>query len=582
MKKQSFVYGAIILSLSGIICKMLGAIYKIPLVNVLSAKGIGVYYLVFPVYAFLLTFVSNSFIVSTSKMVSKRVAQGDDRGAFIFFVSTLLTLSTIGLILAVGLCFLSKIIAGLQGMADAYICYLALAPALVAVAISSAFRGYFQGLQNMTPSAISSIIDQLFKLAIGLTLAKIFINKGVLYGAFGAILGVSVAEISSCLFFVFYYLYFRAKNGEYFASFTLKKRNKTKKNEPFKTSILKNKSIQKKSIKPQSFFSCGTKFVKNGAKITDCGTKLSKKRRFSFLEIKEVFKNALPFILSSVILPTSMVIDSFLVVNLLFSMGFDKFFSTGLLGLNSGVVGTLVSLPSTFSVSICMTLVPYLVYSLSQKDYEGVSKKAELTLKLNLIVALPCVIVFLLFSKNVLQLLYAGSFLCDAELNLASTLLVLSSSSVLYLTILQMSTALLQAVGKAYVPVLSLLVSLVVKVACEVLLIKFFGIIGVAISNCICYFLSSFINLWEFRKIVKINLSLYQALVAPLLSCAFMVGAIVGALKICEVFVSFRFASLFAFFVGGTVYLASLVLFRCFTKEEQATFFRKKKKVAKV
>ena len=145
-----------------------------------------------------------------------------------------------------------------------------------------------------------------------------------------------------------------------------------------------------------------------------------------------------------------------------------------------------------------------------------------------------------------------------------------------------MSTALLQAVGKAYVPVLSLLVSLVVKVACEVLLIKFFGIIGVAISNCICYFLSSFINLWEFRKIVKINLSLYQALVAPLLSCAFMVGAIVGALKICEVFVSFRFASLFAFFVGGTVYLASLVLFRCFTKEEQATFFRKKKKVAKV
>ena len=573
MKKQSFVYGAIILSLSGIICKMLGAIYKIPLVNVLSAKGIGVYYLVFPVYAFLLTFVSNSFIVSTSKMVSKKVAQKDDKGAFNFFVSTLITLSIFGVLLAVGLCFLSKVIASLQGMADAYICYLALAPAIVAVAVSSAFRGYFQGLQNMTPSAISSIIDQLFKLAIGLTLAKIFIGKGVLYGAFGAILGLSVAEISSCLFFVFYYLYFRVKNREYFDSFSFKNGKERKE---LNKAIVKKIPTQKFTLKSHFESKNNSKLMQNGAKTRKNQCKLR------FLGVKEVFKNALPFILSSVILPTSMVIDSFLVVNLLFSMGFDKFFATGLLGLNSGVVGTLVSLPSTFSVSICMTLVPYLVYSLSKKDYEGVSKKAELTLKLNLIVALPCVIVFLLFSKNVLQLLYAGSFSCDGEFKLASTLLVLSSSSVLYLTILQMSTALLQAVGKAYVPVLSLLVSLIIKVACEVVLIKFFGIIGVAISNCICYFLSSFINLWQFRKVVKINLSLYQALVAPLLSCGFMAGAIVVALKICEAFVSFRFASLFAFFVGATVYLASLVMLRCFTKEEQATFFKRKKKSAKV
>ena len=526
MKKQSFVYGAIILGISGIVCKVLGAIYKIPLVNVLSPKGVGIYYLVFPVYAFLLTFVSNAFIVSTSKKVSNLVSQGQDRDAHQFFLSTLFSLLFVGTILASLLCFFSKFIANLQGMKEAYICYLAIAPAIIFVAISSSFRGYFQGLQNMSPSAISNIVEQLFKLALGLSLSKIFISKSLLLGAFGAILGVSISELSSCLFFVFYYLYFRKKNKEYFENFGY---------------IQKNKSRYK-----------------------------------FFINAKDVFRNAFPFVLSSIILPTSMVIDSFLVVNLLFSMGFDKLFATGLLGLNSGIVGTLVGLPSTFSISLCMTLVPYLVHSFSKKDYLDVSQKASLTIKLNLIISLPCVLVFLFFPKNVLQVLYSGSFGCEGELSLCTTLLFLSSSSVLYLSILQMSTALLQAMNKAYVPVISLLISLVLKVICEAILIRLLGIVGVVLSNCVCYFVSSFINLWQFKKLVPTTASFCKSFLIPIFSCFIMCFAIFLSQKICESFVSFRFASLFSFFVGGVVYLVCIFLFKTFTKEEQASFFVQK------
>ncbi len=535
MKKQSFVYGAIILSISGILCKILGAIYKIPLVNVLSPKGIGLYYLVFPLYAFLLTFVSNAFIISTSKMVSKFVAQNKHSEAHKFFMSTLFFLMLVGTILAILLCLLSKFVANLQGVGDAYICYIALAPALIFVAVSSTFRGYFQGLQNMTPSALSNIVEQLFKLVVGLTLAKIFISKSILLGAFGALLGVSISELSSSLFFVFYYFYFRKKHKDYFDKIAVEN---------------KNFITQDKSFK----------------------SKFQKRR----LQTREVFCNAFPFILSSIILPTSMVVDSFLVINILFSMGFDKLFSTGLLGLNSGIVGTLVGLPSTVSVAICMTLVPYLVYSYSQKDYDDVSQKASLTIKLNLIITLPCLIVFLLFPKNVLQLLYASSFSCEGELSLCSTLLFLSSSSVLYLALLQMSTALLQAVGRVYLPVVSLLISLAIKIVCEIILIKYFGIVGVVIANCVCYFLSSLINLWHFRKIIPVNLSFYRSLVTPIIACFFMCLAIVVGLKICSNFVSFRFSTLFSFFVGGVVYLFSLFMLKTFTKEEQLCLFKNK------
>ncbi len=533
MKKQSFVYGAIILSFSGILCKILGAIYKIPLVNVLSPKGVGLYYLVFPVYAFLLTFVSNAFIVSTSKMVSNFVAQKKDCEAHKFFLSTTFVLSLVGTILAILLCAFSKIIANLQGMEDAYICYLALSPALIFVAISSSFRGYFQGLQNMTPSAISNIVEQLFKLALGLSLSKIFIVKGVVWGAFGAIIGVTVAELSSCLFFVGYYFYFKRKNKGYFQ--LILKDNQNCDNNTFKNRLYKR-----------------------------------------FLQCKRVFCNALPFVLSSIILPTSMVVDSFLVVNILSNMGFDKFFATGLLGLNSGIVGTLVGLPSTFSVAICMTLVPYLVSSFSKKQFMEVSEQSSLTIKLNLIIAIPCVAVFLLFPKNVLQVLYCGSFCCEGELDVCTTLLFLSSSSVLYLALLQISTALLQAVGRAYIPVVSLSFSLVLKIVCEIILIRFLGIIGVALSNCVCYFVSSFINLWQFKKIVPIKLSFKRSLLSPIISCFFMCLAIMFSLKICESFVSFRFASLFAFFVGAVVYLCSILLLKTFTNEEKASFFAKK------
>ncbi len=528
MKKQSFFVGALLLAISGIICKILGAIYKIPLTNILGSQGMGVYYLIFPIYAFLLTLTSSSFTTAISRQVSNLVAEKQTLLAYKTFKASLLLLACLGSGAGVLLACFSRVIATLQGLENAFICYLSVAPSIFLVAISCAFKGYFQGLQNMTPTATSQVVGQLCKLSMGFLFAKILSAKGVIFGAIGALLGVTIAEGITALFFVIYFFIFKKKNQTYFN---------------FSNAEEKEKEISQKYI------------------------------------IKHIFKTAIPFTLSSVILPMSMVIDSFLIVNILKSMHFDKLFATSLLGLNSGVVNTLVSLPSTLSVAVCMSIVPYITFSLSKKDFEGINKKTSLAIKLTMLVSLPCVFIFVLFSPYILKVLYSSTFSSIYEFNVASSLLTLSSINVLYLSFLQISTALLQAINRSYIPVISLSISLVIKVICEVILINIpnINIAGAVISNALCYLISSLINIYYFKTKIKIEFSFYRTIVTPFISSCVMSLVIFILLNIVG---SKTIGVVFSFVLGAIVYAILIFVLRTFNKDE-TSFFKLKKQSQK-
>lgn len=523
MKKNSFVFGAIILAISGIVCKILGAIYKIPLTNILGSQGMGIYYLIFPIYAFLLSFSSSSFSTAISKRVSQCIAENKRGEAYSLFKASIALLAMLGLVASLVLILLSKVISMLQGVENANICYIIIAPSIIAVAIGSAFKGYFQGLQNMMPTAISQILSQIIKLAVGFLLASILIKSGVIFGTVGALLGVTLSEVVGTLFFVFYYLIYKKKNNKNF-DFT-------------------KKALPKKEL---------------------------------FLYMKTIFKEAIPFTLTSIILPMSMVIDSFLIVNLLKGQSFDKGFATSLLGLNSGVVNTLVSLPSTFSIGICMTIVPYITYALSKKKYEDISSKTAIAFKLSFFIAIPCTFAFVLFAPQILTLLYSGTFNSVYEFNFASTLLVLSAINVLYLSLLQLTTSLLQAINRSYVPVISLSVALIFKVIFEVVLISnpYINIAGAIISNAVCYFISTAINIFAFRKQIKLQFSFYKLIVCPLV-CAFVMCGIVALLTLLFAkIISYKIAFIISCVIGVAIYIILLFILRAFTKEETASLFK--------
>lgn len=198
MKKRenNLIKGALFLSIGGFITKVIGAIYRIPLTNILSAEGIGLYQMVFPLYSLLLTVSSTGVPNGMAKLIAeKNDANKVLKSALCFFVPVSFIASLLLMIFA-------RNLAVLQGNVYAKNCYVAIAPSVLLVSIISCFRGYFQGKLDMKPTAISQVLEQVVKLVFGLTLCYVF-RQNIVLCAVLASLAVSVSELATVVYFIF-------------------------------------------------------------------------------------------------------------------------------------------------------------------------------------------------------------------------------------------------------------------------------------------------------------------------------------------------------------------------------------------
>ena len=198
--KNSVSKGAIILIVSGIVCKIFGALFRLPLTNILGIAGIGGYQMVMSLYSLTLGFVSGGVTNALSKLVSSSRARGDYKAIGGYYHYALLFSLSLSLVFGLFFALLSKPIAALQGFDGASISYMLLALLLPLGALIGTFRGIIQGYENMTPTAISQIIEQSVKFAFGLVFAYILGKFGVGSGVFGAFLGITVSEVLAAIF----------------------------------------------------------------------------------------------------------------------------------------------------------------------------------------------------------------------------------------------------------------------------------------------------------------------------------------------------------------------------------------------
>ena len=194
-KQSSFVRGAAILGAAGLIVKIIGALFRVPLANQVGPEGMSYYEVAYPYYSGLLVIASAGLPTAISKLVSERVTMRDYRGAREVFQTAQKLLCGIGIMLGLLMFLLAKPLAASSGLDAAYLSFQAFAPALLFVSIMCAYRGYLQGMQQMTGTAVSQIVEQLGKLAIGLALAVKLLPKGPEYAAMGAIIGVTASEL---------------------------------------------------------------------------------------------------------------------------------------------------------------------------------------------------------------------------------------------------------------------------------------------------------------------------------------------------------------------------------------------------
>jgi stage V sporulation protein B len=205
-RHQGFLASALIISAGGLVSKLIGAVYRIPLTNLIGSYGMGLYQLIFPPYILIMTLATAGIPVAVSRMVAEynqKQMIAKSRNVFSFAMAVMFAFGLIGSLL---LFLLSKPLANWQGNPAIETAYKLIAPSVLFVCLTGAFRGFYQGNMNMVPVSMSQVMEQLAKMLIGLTLAKRYlpdINKAVL----GAVAAISASELVSLIIAAVFYCF---------------------------------------------------------------------------------------------------------------------------------------------------------------------------------------------------------------------------------------------------------------------------------------------------------------------------------------------------------------------------------------
>ncbi len=204
---QSFIKGAIIISLGGFISKLLGAVYRVPLTNILGSEGMGIYQMVYPLYCILLTVSASGIPTGIARLVSSGKGAGAEKRAFAFY-------GAVGLLGSFLMYILSTPLANVQSEPSIVLCTRLLSPSVFFVSVLSVVRGYFQGRGNMYPTAVTEVLEQVIKVAAGVALSYIFRDNLPLAVA-STLLAVTISEIIATFIALIWYMKRRTRQPLY-------------------------------------------------------------------------------------------------------------------------------------------------------------------------------------------------------------------------------------------------------------------------------------------------------------------------------------------------------------------------------
>ncbi len=512
-KKVSFVQGAAILGIAGLIVKVIGAAFRIPLANTIGLIGTSYYDTAYPYYSWLLVISSSGLPTAISKMVSERVTLGDYRGAHRVFTTAMQILCCIGLLTSILMFFGSDYIARLHMLPEAAYCFKALAPALFFVALMCAYRGYMQGMQQMVPTAISQVVEQVGKLAVGLTLAFMLLDAGPEYAAMGALIGVTVSELLALIYVMLSY----------------------------RRRWPKIRARLERSV-----------------------------RREAEPVAARLMAIALPITIGASISPLASVMDSALIIRILLKLGYAKETAQTAFSLMRTNVATLTNMPGVLTMALAMSLVPAISAFSAKRDHAGVQDTARLGLKLALIIGLPCAVGLFVLASPILAMLYPN--LTEGELTLAVDLMHTSSIGVIFLSLVQSMTGVIQGMGKPNVPVFNLFIGFVLKVASLLALMNIpqINIQGAAVSTVVCYAFAGIADTIYVIRRAKLRLGLVDVLLKPVLSSGVMGFVVFMIYSFMQEMEHQVLPTLAAVAVGVFAYGVMAIYFRFFSREELA------------
>ena len=514
IKKETFMQGVVTIMFSQILIKVLGLIYTLYLTNRdgFGDAGNAIYASGYQIYALLLTISSIGVPNAISKLVSERLAVGDNKGANRIFKVALVTFGTLGAIGSMLLFFGAHVIAySWTQIPESELTLVALAPAIFFVSISSVFRGYFNGRRTLKITARAQTLEQIFKTIFTIGIVEIVAyatSTSTEMMAAGANVATTLATFSS---FIYLFMYYRLKRKE-------------------------------------------------------IGNEIQSSTNYKYENVKTIVKNILmvsiPLTLSSIMTSFNKNIDSFTVKRIL-STYMPADIATKLYGQLSGKVDTVTNLPLAINIAFATALVPAISAAKAKNDRESATKRTSFSLLTSMLIGLPCVVGMIVFAQPILNLLYPNA-------NQGALLLQLISVSVIFSILDQTINGALQGFGKVMIPATALGIGCLVKLVLNIVLLKtpFFNVYGAAIGSIACHAVAFTIVFNVLKKYVKLDLPFNKFVIKPVIATSIMAICSYTLYLLISRIISGNLATIIAMLFAVGIYLVAVIALRIYNKED--------------
>lgn len=519
---QKFVKGALVLSIAGLLAKVLSAFFRVPLTALIGDEGLGYYGLAYPIYTLFSAIAIVGIPSTIAKLVAEKRVQGKDAEAHQIFTHTFKLMLIVGIIMsAIVLLGAPWLVKTLNWDEKAIYSLWGLGLSPLFVCIMGVYRGYFQGMQDMIPTAISQVVENAARVFVGLALAVFFmpdVAKAAGGASFGAVAGGLLGSILLTA------MYIRRRKG------ILAQVEKTKKSSnilPFKQTA------------------------------------------------KTVLWIAIPISIGAAVNSIITMIDSGLVVMRLRDFGMSATIATELYGQLTKVA-TFINFPLTFGMALIIGLVPSISEAMARNDKKELHDKIELGTRFALLISLPASIGLAVLANPIMKFIYP-------TYPDGGSVLAVASFSIVFVMLGQALTGILQGMGKVWAPIYAIIGAAMIKAVGNYILVATpLGVTGAAIASIAGYGTYTLINYWFVRRDTGFQLNTMLVVVKPLIASLIMGAAAYGVSKLLSNMLDMSSSknnaimTLGSVLVGAVVYVIVLVINGGISKED-ITHIRKRK-----
>ena len=494
MKKQSLVKGSLILVFASILAKFLGIFFRWPLIMLIGDEGLGYYQMTYPLYMLFIA-ISTGVPIAVSKLISEKIALGQRDEVFQVIKEALKVMILLGLGTTIFLGGFGKyIIHLLKWDEKAYYSILGVCLAPLFIGFMTPLRGFFQGMQNMTPTAVSQVIEQIGRVVFGVGLAFLLFPQGIEKAAGGASFGAAAGAILGGL-----YLW------------------------PKYIKIKKENNIRK---------------IKGSDKI-----------------FSEIIRVALPISVGAAVGSIMGVIDSVLVPQKLLQSGMNMQNATILYAQLTGKASIFTNIPMTLTAALSASIIPIISELYVLKNNRQLENKINLSIKLSMLVAIPCFLGLFFMAEPIMKLIFPGR-------SEGFIILKYLALSIPFLVTTNITTSILQGTRYYYRPVLNLFIGCVIKVILTIVLVPIpnLNIYGAVIATISAYFIVAILNVIYMVRKLKCRFHLIEIVIKPIIaSLVMIIGVLLTYLKIINMGANSSLSCLISIFVGIIIYVVLII-----------------------